>query len=102
MKKVKIVCLIILGFLIIYGVYLGVELEIFSSKKGCRPLITIGNIETYVEVGSKKTKEKITGLGFTVEYEIKTTKKSDDLVMIDVLAGQFKLFDKILLMAYAV
>lgn len=102
MKKVKVVCLIILIFLVIYGVYLGVELKRFSSKLGCRPLITIGNIETYVEAGSKKTKEKITGLGFTVEYEIKTTKKSDDLVMIDVLAGQFKLFDKVILMAYVV
>ena len=102
MKKVKVVCLIILIFLVIYGVYLGVELKRFSSKLGCRPLITIGNIETYVEAGSKKTKEKITGLGFTVEYEIKTTKKSDDLVMIDVLAGQFKLFDKVILMTYVV
>ncbi len=102
MKKVKVVCLIILIFLVIYGIYLGIELERFSSKLGCRPLIIIGDTNTYVEAGSKTTKEKIKGLGFTVEYEIKTTKQSEDLVMVDVLAGQFKLFDKILLMAYAV
>ena len=102
MKKVKVVCLIILIFLVIYGVYLGVELERFSSKLGCRPLIIIGNTETFVEVGSSKTKEKIKGLGFTIEYEVKTTKQTEDLVVVDVLAGQFKLFDKILLMAYAV
>lgn len=102
MKKVKVVCLIVLILLVVYGIYLGVELERFSSKLGCRPLIIIGNTETFVEVGSNKTKERIKGLGFTIEYEIKTTKQTEDLVVIDVLAGQFKLFDKILLMAYAV
>lgn len=102
MKKVKVACLIVLILLVIYGIYLGVELERFSSKLGCRPLIIIGNTETFVEVGSSKTKEKIKGLGFTIEYEVKTTKQTEDLVVVDVLAGQFKLFDKILLMAYAV
>ncbi len=102
MKKVKVVCLIVLIILVVYGIYLGVELERFSSKLGCRPLIIIGNTETFVEVGSSKTKEKIKGLGFTIEYEVKTTKQTEDLVVVDVLAGQFKLFDKILLMAYAV
>lgn len=102
MKKVKVVCLIVLILLVVYGIYLGVELERFSSKLGCRPLIIIGNTETFVEVGSSKTKEKIKGLGFTIEYEVKTTKQTEDLVVVDVLAGQFKLFDKILLMAYAV
>lgn len=102
MKKVKVACLIVLIILVVYGIYLGVELERFSSKLGCRPLIIIGNTETFVEVGSSKTKEKIKGLGFTIEYEVKTTKQTEDLVVVDVLAGQFKLFDKILLMAYAV
>ena len=102
MKKVKVVCLIVLIILVVYGIYLGVELERFSSKLGCRPLFIIGNTETFVEVGSSKTKEKIKGLGFTIEYEVKTTKQTEDLVVVDVLAGQFKLFDKILLMAYAV
>lgn len=102
MKEVKVVCLIVLILLVVYGIYLGVELERFSSKLGCRPLIIIGNTETFVEVGSSKTKEKIKGLGFTIEYEVKTTKQTEDLVVVDVLAGQFKLFDKILLMAYAV
>lgn len=100
MKKVKLVCIIILILFFVYGIYIGIELKRFETKIGTKPLIVIGNIDSNVKVGSDITKEKIKGIGFTVEYELKYIKTSDDLINAHVISGKLKLFDKILLGAY--
>ena len=101
MKKVKIICLVFIISIFIYGFYLGIELVRFNTKIGCKPLINIGNIDVDVTENDKFS-EKYKGLGFTIEYKLKTTKNTGDLIINDVLSGEFKLFDKILLLAYAV
>lgn len=73
----------------------------FKNNTKIEPIILINQdkIDLTSEVG--KVNKKYFGFGYTIEYEFFVDKQEDsDQVQINVISGEFKLFDKILLSAW--
>lgn len=94
MKKIgKIVVIILICIIILYSLLVVIEVQRFNKYPGKEPLVII-KVDTNIEA-KKDTQTKVyTGLGYKVEYEYKTTKKSDDILLVNYLTGDFYLFGK--------
>ena len=103
MKKIKIIGAVLLIIVFCYIVFIMVEVNRFNNNLGVRPLIIIDSIYVDIETGSNIQKEKMTGLGYTFEYEYLILKdENSDNQINKVISGNFKLFDKFLLSAWTV
>lgn len=103
MKKMKIIGTLLLIIILCYIVFIMVEVNRFNNNLGVRPLIVINSVYVDVETGSNIQKEKITGLGYTVNYEYLTLQdENSDNHISKIISGNFKLFDKFLLSAWMV
>ena len=102
MKKLKIVGIILIVIIVIYTLFVTVELIRFNNNLGVEPLIKTGVIDSYVSTDSNLSKEEMYGIGFTVEYEYFVQREENNNNQInEVISGEFKLFDKIILSAWA-
>lgn len=100
-KALKMVILVLISIIIIYAIYIGVEVYRFNNKLGRKPLITTGTINVKIAAGNNLQIEKINGLGFSIQYEyLVSYKENSDHQVLQVFSGNFKLFDKILLSAW--
>ena len=102
MKKLKIIGIILIAIIVIFTLFVIVELTRFNNHLGVEPLIKTGVTDFYVGTDSNLSKEKMHGIGFTVEYEyfVQREENSDNQIN-EVISGEFKLFDKIILSAWA-
>ncbi|MDD4706109.1 MAG: hypothetical protein PHS24_02715 [Bacilli bacterium] len=97
MKKV----LIIIGFLLlIYLIFIFIETKRFNNNTKIEPLILLNQDKIDIASEEGMVKKKYFGLGYTIEYEFLVNKKENKPVQIDVISGEFRLFDKILLSAW--
>lgn len=100
MKKLKIIGIMFITIIICYILYVGIELIRFNTTYRIQPLINLGNNLGPISVdvnanGIDMQKEKMYGLGFTVEYEyIVHREENSDHQGNEVVGGNFKLFDK--------
>lgn len=104
MKKVwKVIGIIILAIVIIYSIFITIEVVRFNNIVGCKPLIILKDtsVDTTKEIVTGLSEEKYTSLGFTVEYQTNIIREENsDNIQIAIMGGEFKLFDKIILSAY--
>ena len=101
MKKIKIILFIILIVIIAYALFITEEVNRFNNNLGAKPLITIGTIDVDIKVGSNSRKEKINGIGYTIEYEYLVKKQENSDIQIDkLISGQFKLFNNFILSSW--
>lgn len=101
MKKIKIIGIILLMIISCYIVFIMVEINRFSNHLGIKPLIIIDLADVNAEVDSNIKREKITGLGYTVNYRyIVFQDENSDNQINKVISGEFKLFDKFILGAW--
>ncbi|MDD2238918.1 MAG: hypothetical protein PHH51_03455 [Bacilli bacterium] len=98
MKKV----LIILCFLIlIYIIFIFIEIKRFNNSTKIEPLILIDQDKIDLTSEEGMVNKKYIGLGYTIEYEFFVDKKeNNENTQVDVVSGEFRLFDKILLSAW--
>ncbi len=102
MKKLKIVGIVFVAIIVAYALLVTVELIRFNNHLGVEPLIKTRVTDFYVSTGRELPKEKMYGIGYTVEYEyfIQRKENSDNQIN-EVISGEFKLFDKVILSAWA-
>ena len=102
MKKLKIIGIILIAIIVIFTLFVIVELTRFNNHLGVEPLIKTGVTDFYVGTDSNLSEEKMHVIGFTVEYEyfVQREENSDNQIN-EVISGEFKLFDKIILSAWA-
>ena len=93
MKKVLNILILIV---LVYSIFIFIEVKRFNNNTKIEPLILLNHdkIDLTSEVG--KINKKYFGLGYTIEYEIFISNDAQ----INVVSGEFRLFDKILLSAW--
>lgn len=92
MKKVLNILILIV---LVYSIFIFIEVKRFNNNTKIEPLILLNHdkIDLTSEVG--KINKKYFGLGYTIEYEIFINDNAQNVV-----SGEFRLFDKILLSAW--
>ena len=96
MKKVlRIVEILLLCFVIIWCLYVTIDaIRLRTMKLGLKPLITLEEVK-------EDTKIYYKGLGYSITYQIQT-KQNYDVVLINILGAEFRVFDKFLIWAWIV
>ena len=96
MKKVlKIIGIVLLSLVLIWCLYVTVEaIRLRTMKLGLKPLITLEEVK-------EDTKIYYKGLGYSITYQIQT-KQNYDVVLINILGAEFRVFDKFLIWAWIV
>lgn len=92
MKKVLNILILIV---LVYFIFIFIEVKRFNNNTKIEPLILLNHdkIDLTSEVG--KINKKYFGLGYTIEYEIFINDNAQNVV-----SGEFRLFDKMLLSAW--
>ncbi|MDD3895996.1 MAG: hypothetical protein PHP49_03110 [Bacilli bacterium] len=92
MKKVLNILILIV---LVYSIFIFIEVKRFNNNTKIEPLILLNHdkIDLTSEVG--KINKKYFGLGYTIEYEIFINDNAQNVV-----SGEFRLFDKMLLSAW--
>ncbi len=97
-KKVKIAIIIMLSLLISYGILVTVDcISLKNSEIGTKPIVTINE-----EITDRRI--AYTGLGYTISYYVNgdtTTSNGITLIEETGYGAEFRLFNKILIWAWA-
>lgn len=93
MKKLKICFLGLISLIVLFSIFITIELIRFNNNLYIKPLIVIGPIETSVKAGSNIHQEKMHGIGYTIQYEyLAERKENSDYQNNRLISGTFKLF----------
>ena len=94
-KLLKNVGILLLCFVIIWCVYVTIDaIRLRTMKLGAKPLITLEEVEEDTKIFYK-------GLGYSVTYQIQK-KQNYDVIWINILGVEFRLFDKFLVWTWTV
>jgi len=101
MKLLRAIRIILVLFILSYILFIIFEVLRFDNNLGVAPTIVVGPVDIHVEAESNLQKEKISGLGYTIEYEYVVERDlNSDVQTNKIISGTFKLFDKIILSSW--
>ena len=99
-KTLKIIGIIIVCIVLIWGIYVTVDCIRLRNGKGTKPLITIGEeTKPLITIGEEKTEYRTTykGLGYTIKYyvDIGNITENDGMTYIEQLGygAEFRVFN---------
>lgn len=93
MKIIKLIGAILGIIVVSFALFIIIEVKRFDNGK--KPLITIDKEEIKIDDSNKM--EKITGLGYVIEYDMPITKKNTGVLSGE---GNFKLFGKFIVSSW--
>lgn len=94
-RALRIIGILLLCFGIIWCLYVTIDaIRLRTMKLGLKPLITLEEVK-------ENTKIYYKGLGYSITYQVQA-KQDYDLVLVNILGAEFRLFDKFLIWAWIV
>ena len=94
----KRILIIIASLIAVYIVLVGIELYRFNNDTGKPPIILLDQDEINISSSIGRVDKSYYGLGYTIKYKYNIIcEENSDVISVQILEGDFKLFNKILL-----